>query len=1330
MSGAFQSDAFQSDAFQTDSGVHSTDNPTLSDVAVVVVSAARTAADNPTFSDVANLALNEVSATDAPYFSDTASVLFVRARTAADSTTVAGVATRTGSFLRTIDQDIRIDDGVARIVNGSTTSIPGGPITPPPGGPTPPTGPLDPNPIIRYGIVITVDGTDITDEVVIDSSSFVSMVNGQQGSCSIKVKDPNRDKSFTTGVRITLDIAGNRVWAGYLAAVKRSYAFAYHSTQTRFLILDGVDVNILFHKRFVEYLSSPTRMLGPVYPDNTKDITAIHDLIGGWLDLSGDDLTTGAYIENVGDVNIDQRANLWQAGWDWGSAMSTIARLTQAIYYITPDRHLVYTDVNTATAPYEMSDTPTATQISYRDMTIDHDGSNMINDALIWGVGGGSPTPVFKRLTSAASTSTHGVWQYGATYQGVYKQATLDRIADSLVNGSPLSKRGAKYDRVAVQLTTFTPGFLPAQKIDFSSEAFGFTDVIPVRRMEVTFPGGNPRYRLTLSHEIDQPFSLFDIVPIAPVNFNFPGFDPIPPLQPPPIGNDCECGTTDSFNRPDTTGGWGTSDSSLEWTVTQTGSPAGVASIQDSRGHFLCSATTSTNSSTVTATLAIDPTRMSFDFRVDQLTTSQPSPSSFANTSTVLRTNVGSFGLLLVSEQSGPTPLSENLILTTVSNSSSIPFTPLIGVTYHVIWEIDLDSETRVKVYSTDEPPDDWDLVVADTPSLGHLDTFQLIATTGGSGSFSSSFPFEGDFWNFDASGADGSITRCSETRFDNFDRTVAVTSWGVSSYGLPWSIHSRNNAFSSASVASGQGKMTWPSTHGGGSMSATTDAGGSASPWISGKFTMTAVVSFTAASFNSLNISMGLRDSNVTGLDQYFDWRPTSGEVDVLTDSGSYFEEGLFTPVASGTYVVIWDFEMNVVSRFTFYPIDGINPGWLVTEVPNSGTAPTSATRFGVNVGTGFGFGGPSINAVIAFESIDFEYEGQPCYQAGPDDNPGLPASGQLSEFAARVTGTTYQLSRQVVAGSELITINGVVQDPSTYTVNTTTGLITFTSSVDPADSVYVVYTANGIISGTPPTESIPAGGNFTLVFDDQFDRTIAEGHFLDGGSSYTAGAAFYKTADGRYGVFKDGWKDTSTHGRYDPSIISVHDGYLDLHLQTTTKSDGTWPRVATLTCLPTGSSAKGGLLGGRMRIVARADLMLHYKGVPLWWADLATTNILLEQYGEIDWPEASFDAVPHGFMHRTNATSLSDQYVGIPVGSPSWQDWHEYITEWIPGTSVKWFLDGVQVGVTQTSRVPTVPMHFNLQFETALGGEPAPSPSTSGHVQIAEVQVWRYDP
>ena len=115
----------------------------------------------------------------------------------------------------------------------------------------------------------------------------------------------------------------------------------------------------------------------------------------------------------------------------------------------------------------------------------------------------------------------------------------MDRIADSHVFGSPQNKRGGKDDRVFVRCTLFEHGLRVADKATVRSDVFGFEDVIPVREMRLSFPSGVPRYELTLSHDIDAPWSTFE--------YWFPEWSiPVPDFEIPEIFG---CDPFDEFDR-------------------------------------------------------------------------------------------------------------------------------------------------------------------------------------------------------------------------------------------------------------------------------------------------------------------------------------------------------------------------------------------------------------------------------------------------------------------------------------------------------------------------------------------------------------------------------------------------------------------------------------------------------------------------------------------------------------------------------------------------------------------------------------------------------------
>lgn len=600
-------------------------------------------------------------------------------------------------------------------------------------------------PLIRCG------GVDITGYVEINDCEFKAAVNGAVGMATLPLRDLDRELAFTVGQEITVDVGERRLWGGYLMNVKRRYYYEGSkplAVTPRKLVLVCEDYNRLWSKRFLFDPSNPTRMQLDSFPSGTADDVVLKYYLEHYVDLTGDGLDIVSLIENVGTPSSDSEISA-AAGWSLGQLFAFVGRNIGSIWYINPDKQIVYTDVDTPTAPFGLTDRPVAgggggigdpdnpdfsddfsrvvavglgndlvydpvdetgssvdgsvahvaeddqaswnllnipaqgtyqfdfrapvddpshlffiefegdlaqasdglwyktdffvtatlvtgqvrlavarghngsafqyvtadrddltpgdwytARVTYlpdeglaamkvwpqgdpapeawdvtgvpigtaappsdgqflfiqgcdgedtvfdnvkywadvtldgevvveegvRELEIEFDGHGLKNDMLVWGAGQGASRVVFSRAEDETSITEHGLWQDGLFAASLWRQATVDRVADSHVNGSPQNKRGGKDDAVSVRCALFAHGLRVADKSNVRSEVFDYEDVLPIREMKLTFERGVPRYDLTLSHEIDAPWSTFE--------FWFPDFSiddfPIPEI--PEIG--------------------------------------------------------------------------------------------------------------------------------------------------------------------------------------------------------------------------------------------------------------------------------------------------------------------------------------------------------------------------------------------------------------------------------------------------------------------------------------------------------------------------------------------------------------------------------------------------------------------------------------------------------------------------------------------------------------------------------------------------------------------------------------------------------------------------
>lgn len=370
-------------------------------------------------------------------------------------------------------------------------------------------------------IVIECDGVDITDDVIISDARFESHANAEPAQGNFRVLDWRNNLSynprtlFVSGKEVTIDVDGTRVWGGWITSVQYAYGFDVVDTTDpedveRFFVVNVTDYNVLFSRRFLFDKDHPTREL-KTFPVGTHDDDMIAYMVANYLDLTGDGIDTSTHVHHVGTPNQYQEFRLAAISDNWGQAMTRIAQQPGAVFYINPDKKLVYRDDETETASHGLSDRPDTGQIGYREMEILSSATDMANDVMFWGAGLGSSKMVFKRYKDQDSIDRHGRLQYGVLAGDVWKQDTIDLMATSYVDGSPQHLRGHKDDHVFVRATVFEPVFRVGQVVAFECQSHGFSDNIPVRKMALTFPTQNSvRFDLELSHDLDEGLSFAD----------------------------------------------------------------------------------------------------------------------------------------------------------------------------------------------------------------------------------------------------------------------------------------------------------------------------------------------------------------------------------------------------------------------------------------------------------------------------------------------------------------------------------------------------------------------------------------------------------------------------------------------------------------------------------------------------------------------------------------------------------------------------------------------------------------------------------------------------
>ncbi len=219
---------------------------------------------------------------------------------------------------------------------------------------------------------------------------------------------------------------------------------------------------------------------------------------------------------------------------------------------------------------------------------------------------------------------------------------------------------------------------------------------------------------------------------------------------------------------------------------------------------------------------------------------------------------------------------------------------------------------------------------------------------------------------------------------------------------------------------------------------------------------------------------------------------------------------------------------------------------------------------------------------------------------------------------------------------------------------------------------------------SGGRPISREPAQlGSFSGC--DNYDRTPA---------AYCSGLPADLRA--QWWAYPYMWPDTATEqhralgGYYDPgSTVWISGGQMHIRLFRTTS----WIHSAAVV-----PKASIGLLYGKYveRFMVSPDSAPGYRGAHLLWP----TGDPIDY--EVDYPENEWD-LPLGFCVHVH--SVFQKIVANSCPNAQWTQWHTTEIDWWPG-NLTFYLDGREIYHITGSYVPTEPMSWIIQNESALTG------------------------
>lgn len=436
----------------------------------------------------------------------------------------------------------------------------------------------------KYRVNITLDGTDVTEDVIWARTSFTQNAKTNPGTFELTLKGVH---AWNGGEEIQVTLDDFRTFGGYVLSVERSYVFGEDAGDT-VTVLRGADYNVLLDRLIVYNKASADDGRGSytnwkTFKVGTLDTTIIHKVFSSYVDLPpGFDYET--YVESVGIAALEKPWAMPQPGSPVRQVLQSISRSTNGIWYVDPYLHLHYGSRTTVTAPYPITDGLGG--ISSQSLSYQADMSMLVTEARLWGTLAYTVEgEVMTRSRQSAWYDLVGPWQHGEFRSDLHHQSFINRRVDSIIE-----RYGQPIERAKVAI--FDPGYQAGQVAQVKLTEHGIDEVLPIRSLALTFAVAKepkdgyyycvPRYELSVGMDPEEPWDIYDYLP-------FPD-DKGTPYEPRHRRDEEECLITDSFARDDMANGWGTSNAQIDWVVAY-GEPEWF-SVHDQTGRILLPAST------------------------------------------------------------------------------------------------------------------------------------------------------------------------------------------------------------------------------------------------------------------------------------------------------------------------------------------------------------------------------------------------------------------------------------------------------------------------------------------------------------------------------------------------------------------------------------------------------------------------------------------------------------------------------------------------------------------------------------------------------------------